>query len=290
MTRGAKDAGRGRGRGRRASLARVVVAAAVAALVLAPEAGRAQRGRRFGFDQAFGNPNEFYTPPDFHGNHPYDGRFTFARIKYRGYEHFGQEGPGWSHDYPRADSHLMMIMRELTALRPFIHEGDIFGGNIIALDDPTLFKFPVAYLSEPGGWHPNAGEVKGLHDYLMKGGFIMFDDFGGNDWFNTVAVMEQVLPKARILPLEKTHAIFDSFFQIEPDKIAWTRDVAYRGMPQFFAIYEGNDPAKRVIAVFNNNLDIGEAWEYSDEGFMPVSMSNEAYKLGVNFLIYALTH
>jgi hypothetical protein len=254
--------------------------------------GSAQRpGRRNNaMDSYFSDPDGYYTPPDFHGNHPYDGRFTFARIKYRGYAHFTQEGPGWSHDYPRAESHLMMILRELTAMRPFTREGNIFGGNIFALDDPELFKYPVAYFSEPGGWFPNDKEVEGMRNYLLKGGVVIFDDFGGNDWFNVVEQFQRVLPKAKILPLDKSHPIFDSFFKIDPDHIPWTRDVAYRGQPQFLAIFEDNDPRKRPIAIFNKELDIGEAWEFSDEGFMPVEMSNEAYKLGVNYIMYALTH
>jgi hypothetical protein len=256
--------------------------------------GHAQRRRGYG---AMGDPNDFYTPPGYVGNHPYDGRFTFARIKYRGFDHFAQEGPGWAHDYPRADSHLMLIMREVTALRPFVREGPIIGGNIVALDDPQLFKYPVAYMSEPGGWHPNLEELKGFREYLMKGGFIVFDDFGddfrapgGSDLLNAQQEIQRVMPAVKILPLPKTHPIFDAFFTIDPEKIPWTRTVAYRGRPQFFAIFEDNDPRKRVMAVLGNNLDIGEAWEFSDEGFEPVSESNEAYKLGVNFLIYALTH
>jgi hypothetical protein len=273
-------------------------AALVAAMMLISVVATADaQGRRRGFGyQELGGPDDFYVPPDFHGNHPYDGRFTFARIKYRGFDHFAAEGPGWSHDYPRADSHLMMIMREVTSLRPFLREGDILGGNIVALDDPMLFKYPVAYLSEPGGWHPNEVELKGFRDYLMKGGFVVFDDFGdgfrggGSDMLHAQQEIQRIMPKAKILPLDKSHPIFDVFFKIEPDKIPWSREVAYRGQPGFFAIFEDNDPHKRVMAVFCNNLDIGEAWEFSDEGFMPVSESNEAYKLGVNFLIYALTH
>jgi hypothetical protein len=248
-------------------------------------------GRRYGMESYFGDANSYYTPPDFHGNHPYDGRFTFARIKYRGYAHLTPQGPGWSHDYPRADSHLMMILREVTSMRPFVRQGDIFGGSILALDDPELFKYPVSYLSEPGGWFPTDKEVESFRNYLQKGGFVIFDDFGGQDMYNAAQQMARVLPNAKILPLDKSHPIFDSFFKIEPDRIPWTGDVWYRpGLPQFLAIYENNDPKKRPIVIFNNNLDIGEAWEYSDEGFMPVAMTNEAYKIGVNYIIYALTH
>ena len=151
---------------------------------------------------ALGDPNEFWTPPGYKGNAKYDGRFAFARIKYRGYEHFASEGPGWAHDYPHAEAHLMRIMKSISTLRPVFETSEMDGSNILAADDPELFKYPVAYLSEPGGWHPTDSEVKALHNYLTKGGFIIFDDFGGmDDWINLTSVMGQVLPGCRILDL-----------------------------------------------------------------------------------------
>src|SRR5205807_3367971 len=101
-----------------------VVVLLISALFAPCSAANGQRGMM----RYFGDPNEYYVPPAFHGNTKYDGRFTFARIKYRGYAHFTDEGPGWSHDYPRSDVHLMKIMRELTALRPFVQRGEIAGG------------------------------------------------------------------------------------------------------------------------------------------------------------------
>jgi hypothetical protein len=278
------SAGRGT-RGAR-SLGRLATGLAVATCLLAPSL-LAQRGGGRGFGRAFDDPNEYYAHPDFHGNMPYDGRFVFARIKYRGYSHFSREGPGWAHDYPYGEMHLMQIMREVTALRPFVQSGEIVGGNILALDDPELFKFPVAYLSEPGGWVPTDAEALGLRNYLLKGGFLILDDFGGQaDWFNTVQQMRRVLPEARIVELEPSHPIFDSFFKIDMNIIAQT----YRGRPVYYGIYENNDPKKRLIAVFNYNNDIGDYWQWSGQGFNPIALTNEAYKLGVNYLVYALTH
>ena len=256
-------------------------------LAIATTAQAQDRGERRQFMRYFGDPNDYYTPPQFHGNTPYDGRFTFARIKYRGYAHFGPEGPGWSHDYPRSDVHLMKILRELTILRPFVERGDIVGGNIFALDDPMLMKYPVAYFSEPGGWQPTESEVAGMRNYLLKGGFVIFDDFDAyGDLMNLAQQMQRVLPKAKIVQLEASHPIFDSFFKIDLDIIGRT----YRGVPSYLGIFEDNDPKKRLIAIVNANNDIGEFWEYSDEGFDPVAITNEAYKLGVNYIVYALTH
>ena len=272
----------------RVARAELRVACLVAAIVAAPATLHAQRGMM----RYFGDPNEYYTPPAFHGNAKYDGRFTFARIKYRGYAHFTDEGPGWSHDYPRSDVHFMKIMREVTALRPFVQRGDIVGGNIFALDDPELMKYPIAYFSEPGGWSPNDKEVAGFRNYLLKGGFVIFDDFGEmrgfdqGDWLNTVTQMQRVIPGVQLVRLDASHPIFHAFYDIGLDVIGRT----YRGIPAYYGIFENNDPKRRLLAILNYNNDIGEYWEFSDEGFDPIALTNEAYKLGVNYLIYALTH
>jgi hypothetical protein len=266
----------------------------VLALLLAPLASASAQRRGMGDAMAaFGDPNEYWNHPEFRGNVPYDGRFTFARIKYRGFAHFTNEGPGWAHDYPRAEAHLMRIMREVSTLRPFIQRGPIVGGNIYALDDPELMKYPVAYFSEPGGWRPTEREVLGMRAYLLKGGFIIFDDFSGpSDWLNFTQQMQRVLPKARIVEVEANHPIFDSFFRIDVNAMRGGQNVfgPQRGRPTYYGIFQDNDPKKRLISIINFNNDIGDFWQFSDEGFFPVEMSNEAYKLGVNYIIYALTH
>lgn len=249
------------------------------------------RGRRGMYR---GDPNEFYTPPDFNGNVPYDGRFTFARIKYRGFEHFQQEGPGWSHDYPRAEEHLMRIIREISTMRPFVARDNMIGGVIVALDDKELFKYPVAYLSEPGGWHPNETEMAGMRNYLLKGGFVIFDDFGvgggfgggsSYDWDRFKETMARVMPKHRLIPVPNDHAIFDSFYKID---LATLERTDY-GVMSYWGIFQDNDPSKRIMAIVNLNGDLGEFWQWSDRGFN-IAPTNEAYKLGVNYLIYALSH
>ena len=241
-----------------------------------------------------GDPNEFYTPPDFRGNVPYDGRFTFARIKYRGFEHFQQEGPGWSHDYPRAEEHLMRIIREISSMRPFVAKDNMIGGVIVALDDKELFKYPVAYLSEPGGWHPNDAEMTGMRNYLLKGGFVIFDDFGvgggrgggsSYDWELFKETMTRVMPKHRLIPVPNDHAIFDAFYKID---LKILEPTGY-GVMSYWGIFQDNDPKKRIMAIVNVNGDLGEFWQWSDRGFN-IAPTNEAYKLGVNYLVYALTH
>ena len=252
--------------------------------LLANDAGAQRFGG--GGRGGYGDPSQFFMPYSWGGNTKYDGRFTFARIMYRG----GGRGAGWAHDFPRAESHFMQIIRQITSVRPFVEAGPVIGGNILALDDPELMKYPVAYLSEPGGWFPNEKETLGLRSYLMKGGFVIIDDFDGGamyeDWAHFNDEMRKVLPWARIIPVPKTHPIFDSFFKIDFEKL-----VAYRtgDQPQYFGVFQDNDARKRVMMIINFNQDIGDYWEWSDRGFNIVP-SNEAYKLGVNYLIYALTH
>ena len=275
--------------------ARPCAALALCGVVLLAQEAGAQRGGRFprGFDMgALGDPSGFYVPPDFRGNPPYDGRFTFARIKYRGYGYWsGREGPGWSHDYPDADVHFTKILREITAMRPFTNAGAIIGGAIVALDDPALFKYPVAYLSEPGGWFPNANEVAGLRAYLRKGGFMIVDDFPFEAWGNFVSVMSRVMPELQPIQLKGTEPIFDSFFKVDMSRVRrGYSGGGGRNGGDFYGYFEKNDPKKRLIVLACYGQDVGESWQWSGMGFTPVDVSNEAFKLGVNFVIYALTH
>jgi len=219
-------------------------------------------------------------------NAPYDGRFQFIRLRYRpvvsGFR-WGRNGPGWYHDYPRADVHFMKILQEITYIVPRVD-----GSNILSLDDPELFKFPVAYLSEPGGWQANDAEVEGLRAYLGKGGFVIFDDFRGSDLYNLEAQMNRVRPDLRFIELDGTHPIFHSFFEI-PNPLDFIPPYG-GGRPIFYGLFEGNNPAKRMLAIADYNNDIGEYWEFSDTGYMPIDLSNEAYKFGVNYIVYAMTH
>jgi Domain of unknown function (DUF4159) len=235
------------------------------------------------FAQQFGrrNRNRGRDPVP---NAAYDGRYTFTRVRFEPYS--GGWDLKWDHDYPRAESHLMKILKELTSVRP----RTLDGGNIHGFDEPEMFQNPIAYVSEPGFWTLSETEVESLRKYLAKGGFLIFDDFAdGNEWANFEARMREVLPNVNIVPLDTTHDIFDSFFHIE----AATLHMQHPYRPynaEFYGIYEDNDPAKRLIAIINFNNDIGDYWEFSDAGFLPIELSNEAYKLGVNYIVYALTH
>jgi hypothetical protein len=217
----------------------------------------------------------------------YNGRFTFVRLRFDPLPDYGGRGWGgrdlkWDHDYPRAERNFTKILDEITSIGPNFN-----GSNILSVDDPELFKYPVAYMSEPGFWTLTAEEIASLRDYLLKGGFLIFDDFANRHWFNFEDRMLEVLPDARIVELDATHPIFHSFFEIN----ALDHTHPYYGLKSiFYGIFEDNDPEKRLIAIVNYNNDIGESWEWSDTGYIPIELSNEAYKLGVNYIVYAMTH
>ena len=221
-------------------------------------------------------------------NQPYDGRFTFARVKYQtapgGFWYQGL--PSWSHGYPMSEDNLMRIMNEVSYLGA---RTDAY--NVFAFDDPEVAKYPITYLTEAGWWTLTDREVEAFRAYLLKGGFVIFDDFaeerGG--WMPFVAQMNRVIPGARWVALDGTHPIFHSFFEI-PEPLKFLPPYEEQEPPVYYGLFEDNDPDKRLMAIVNFNNDISEYWEYSGQGFAPVPEENEAYKLGVNYVIYGLTH
>jgi hypothetical protein len=233
--------------------------------------------------------DNFFVSPFFRGNPRYDGRVTFARIKYRGAYECGGEGPGWAHDYPRTDYHFVRILREITATNPFVDAGQIVGSALVRLDEPALFSYPIAYLSEPGGWTMTDAELAGLRQYIARGGFIIFDDIEGEpnpDYLNLLAQWRRAFPRLEPVRLDEDHPIFNCFFDIDLKKIP---SKMRRRPPEYMGFFQDNDPKKRLVAIIDNYADIGELIEFSDEGFNPVP-SNEAYKLWINYFVYALTH
>lgn len=222
-------------------------------------------------------------------NTPYDGRFTFIRLRYGPATAYAAQSVPWSHDYPTGERNFMRILNELTFLAPHVEET-----NIMGLDDPDLFKFPVAYMAEPGFWRLTEEEAVNFRSYLLKGGFVIFDDFseqrqcGPQCWAAFEFTFRQVLPEARFVDLDPSHPIFHSFFEIDSFDIV---PQAYdQGRPIFRGVYENNDPSKRLLAMINYNTDISEYWEFSGTGLQPIEESNEAYKIGVNYIMYGMTH
>ncbi len=196
--------------------------------------------------------------------------------------------PAWKHGFPTAELNLTQILNAITAVHPHLDDP-----VALAIDDPELTKYPVAFMTEAGYWVMNDKEAAAFRAYLLKGGFVIFDDFrppprGGGGWENFQANMERVLPGVKYYDLDESAPIFHCFFDIE----SFTIIPQYydEGRPVFRGIYQDNDPSKRLIAIINFNTDVSNFWEFSGTGLSPVSDTNQAYELGVNYIIYGLTH
>jgi hypothetical protein len=253
----------------------------------------------------FGGPRgPFHERP----NVAYDGRFTFVRLKYTtapgGYWYGGW--PAWGHGYPISEQNLMNIMNEVSYLNPHVDEV-----NVLTLDDPDLFKYPVAYVIEVDWWAMTDSEAAALRTYLQKGGFLIVDDFKprrrgrssfsgeaalrsrydadfGSGWEVFEAQMKRVLPEGRFVDLDASHPIFHSFFEINRLDIIPQAYIA--GTPIFRGLFEDNDPRKRLQIMVDYNTDVSQFWEWSGTGLRPIDDTNEAYNLGVNYIVYGLTH
>ncbi|MCU0635212.1 MAG: DUF4159 domain-containing protein [Gemmatimonadaceae bacterium] len=227
--------------------------------------------------QRFGRRSPGETP---NPNVGYDGRFTFVRVKFEPLG--GGRDLKWDHDYPTAETHLMKILDEVSSVKPHLE-----GTNILSFADTAIFDYPVAYVSEPGFWTMSDEELAGVQAYVRKGGFLIFDDFADRHWLNFERQWRRAFPDLVPVKLELSHPVFDSFFRIKSLEMQHPN---FRVDAEFWGAFEDNDPSKRLVMIANYNNDIGDYMEFSDRGFLPVSVTNEAYKLAVNYVVYALTH
>jgi hypothetical protein len=220
----------------------------------------------------------------------YDGEFTFVRVRWKsGLDGFGRIGSinnYWLHEFPRAERNFMGVLKDVTRVN-----ANAEGSLILTLDDPNLFRFPVAILWEPGYWLMTDAEAAALRKYLLKGGFLIVNDFELEQWDNFDAQTKRVLPGARWIRLDHSHRIFQSFFRIDRPDVPHAAYHHLVGLtPQYFGLFEDNDPNGRMMAIANYNTNLAEYWQIADEGFFPIDASNNAFKLGINYIVYGLTH
>lgn len=212
--------------------------------------------------------------------------FQFVRIRYNGFGGgFGMERwgpPPWMHDYPRAEKNFLKILMEVTTVPTSV---DSY--VILDLDDPAIMEYPFLYVSEPGYWSPTPKEIQNLREYFARGGFVVFDDFrGSTEWSNLAKAMRLVNPERNFELLSLSDPVFHCFYDIESLDVIPPYQLPGMGQPRFFG---WSDEKGRIQAVANFNNDIGDYWEWSDEAINPLN-SNEAYKFGINYVIYSLTH
>lgn len=223
---------------------------------------------------------------------PATSEFRFTRLIYSNYSGgFGRRrGPGWTTDAPEAEMHLLQGVRRLTRI-----DAAPEGGALRATDD-ALFDYPFLYAVEVGHWALSDTEAARLREYLLRGGFLMVDDFHGTaEWEVFVDSMRRVFPDRPIVDLDDAHPIFHVHFEVD-QKVQipniggaisgrhWEQD-GY--VPHWRAIY---DDEGRVMVMINYNMDLGDAWEHADNPLYPAPLTTLAYHFGINYLMYAMTH
>jgi hypothetical protein len=213
-------------------------------------------------------------------NDDHKAGFVYARIRYHfpAYSRF-RELP-WHHDYPFGDELFTTFMERVSRV-----DTNREAFEIVDIDSPDLFKYPFAYMCEPGYLDLNDKDVKNLREYLDRGGFVLVDDFRGpRDLANLEFQLQKVYPDRRLVRLDVSHPIFHSLYDIE----SLDMDAPYGGGRVEFLALE--DPKGRVQMIVNYNHDLSEVWEWIDRGEMPLNMGVTALQLGANYLIYSMTH
>lgn len=254
----------------------------VEALIQAQQRGPDGRARR--------RPDLEPTPPQALDRKPYH-EFYFTRAVYSG-DLRRRWRASWATDFPKADRQFLYVIgRTLELLDLYELE------NPVRLDDPALLDFPFLYALEVGGMSLTEPEVEGLRDYLERGGFLVIDDFWGTwEWEHFEDQIRKVFPDRPIVELTPEHELFNAFYEI--NEIIQVPSVARarRGGPTWEQDgYEPHvrgifDDDGRLMVVINWNTDLGDAWEWSEHPDYPFEYSNFAHKLGVNFIIYSMTH
>jgi hypothetical protein len=219
--------------------------------------------------------------------------FTFVRIRYES-GGWGRSGGGWATDFPDSDLNFPFRLQQLTSLRVDPNY------RVLELTDPALFNYPFIYIIEPGRMTLSDAEVRALRRYLLNGGFLMVDDFWGEDeWDNLAAEMKRVFPdrEPQELPLE--HPIFHCVYDLKekpqvPSIHAWLGSGrSYErwdaGEPHYRALFDDNG---RMMAIICHNTDLGDGWEREgeNEGYFHEYSEKKAYPMGINIVVYAMTH
>lgn len=216
--------------------------------------------------------------------------FYFTRAVYsdRGRRGFG----AWATDYPKADRQFLIGVKRLTFIDAYEAE------NPVRLDDAELRRFPIVYAVEVGAMGLTPSERDGLRSYLLQGGLLIVDDFWGTwEWENFEDQIKRVLPEYPIEELSLSHPILHTVYDLDEIlQVPNVRNGIYGGgrtweqdgyVPHLRAM---SNEQGRILVVINWNTDLGDAWEWADDARYPLPYSNFAYKLGVNLLVYGMSH
>ncbi len=232
----------------------------------------------------------FPLPPDWKEN----TEWTRARLRYPSFlsVHGRRDGERrWTVDYPRSDRHLLQGIRRLTRVDTRSVE------QVVDLDGADdVYNWPMMYAVEVGYWKLTDEQAEQLREYLLRGGFFMCDDFHGTiEWENFMASMRKVFPDRPVVDLDNKDPIFhviydlDDRFQIPGAQYLYSGLIyEYDGFePKWRGIY---DDKGRLMVAICHNMDMGDAWEWSDDPRYPEKFASLAYRIAVNYVMYDLTH
>jgi hypothetical protein len=222
--------------------------------------------------------------------------FHFVRLMYNdaggGRGGWGRRwGSAWT-DWPDAEYHLMEGIRRLTRVDGQIVDYNGGGARRIRLDNDRLFEFPWLYAVEVGHWYLDESDAALLREYLLRGGFMVIDDFHGDyEWPVLSEAMGRILPGRAIVDIPDNDMLMQILFSLDNrTQIPGQRHIygqRMQGPPRWAGIY---DDENRLMVAINFNIDMGDAWEHADDPGYPAPMTGTAYRFGVNYVIYAMTH
>ena len=218
--------------------------------------------------------------------------FYFTRAAYSGGGGgFRRWRQSWATDYPKSDRQFLIVAERLTGLDMFMEE------HPRLLTDEHLNRFPFLYALEVGGMSMTPEEATALREYLLRGGFLVVDDFWGTyEWEIFEYEMQKVLPEYPIVDVPLEHEIFHTFYDIDEiiqvpnvnnGRSGWRTHERDGYEPFVKGIF---DEEGRLMVIINWNTDLGDAWEWAEDPYYPLRYSTYAIQMGVNFIIYAMSH
>lgn len=216
--------------------------------------------------------------------------FTFVRSVYGGLGGWNYY-KSWATDWPKADRQFILGIKRLTNIKVADQE------RALQFTDPEIFRYPFVYAVEVGHWDLSEEEASGLREYLQRGGFLFCDDFWGSwEWENFQQNINRVLPGSRIVEVPLSHPIFHCYYDIsEILQVPNVGNALYGRItheqdgyvPHCRGIFDENG---RLMVVISWNSDLGDAWEWADLPGYPARYSTYAYQMGINAIVYAMSH
>jgi Domain of unknown function (DUF4159) len=225
--------------------------------------------------------------------YPQHPNARFARYRWGGgMADWREGGTSWTQDYPRADRHFAEAMRRLTRVNARSVEQPV---NLDDGDD--VYYYPWLCAGEMGDWLLTDAQAHKLRDYLLRGGFLLLDDFWGHEeWARFDESMRRVFPDRSAVEIDNKEAVFHTVYDLDdryqvPGVWALRRGMTYRNpggeTPYWRGIYD--DHGRLMVAMFFNS-DVGDSWEWADDPSYPEKYSALGIRLGVNYVIYSMTH